>query len=435
MVTSVEDVFTVGGIPTVTYYPRADLRLEDTVRNYLRAGNRILSVTGPTKCGKTVLLSSVLSREHTIWIDGGDIKTTNDFWSTLAEQLKLAASERVARGRHSSDITTTQLAGGFKPGGIGFSTHRDHQTGGTEDEVRTSDTNRYLPTATKQILETKKMTVVIDDFHFIAEDVQRAVLQSLKNSITRGLRLILASVKHHSWDAVRAESDLAGRVIRLVIPPWGFAELRAIARQGFRSLRVQDVSNAASRCAAESFGSPHLMQFFCLELCSVNGIQAPITSGSGVLNPPADWARFCRIVAQQIPDRQYQLLARGPKPRKERMARKTLSGRGLDMYEAVLSSIAHTGPPRELVVTLASIQAAMARILQPPIPRSAETARVLRHMSDIARKLPGEPILEFVVSDAVVHISDPFFAFHLRWTRGSSAPPDLGVTSDEDSDE
>lgn len=44
---SAGQVFVAGGLPTVTYNPRADLRLEDRLRDYLDERHKILSVSGP----------------------------------------------------------------------------------------------------------------------------------------------------------------------------------------------------------------------------------------------------------------------------------------------------------------------------------------------------------------------------------------------------
>ena len=53
-------VFVAGGAPTITYVARDALDLEKGLSTYLEERYRILSLSGPTKSGKTVLLSRVV---------------------------------------------------------------------------------------------------------------------------------------------------------------------------------------------------------------------------------------------------------------------------------------------------------------------------------------------------------------------------------------
>lgn len=88
----------------------------------------------------------------------------------------------------------------------------------------------------------------------------------------------------------------------------------------------------------------------------------------------------------------------------------------------MLYAIAWTGPKAELTWT--EIRAALREVLDEEPPQRHEYTRVLEQMSDIAHKMMwdeanerfiGDPVLEFDAELGTVHISDPFFAFQLRW--------------------
>lgn len=66
-------VFIPGGQPTFTYNPRAELRLEDRLAEYLDDPHKLLSVSGPTKSGKTVLVRTLLPEDKSVWISGGTV--------------------------------------------------------------------------------------------------------------------------------------------------------------------------------------------------------------------------------------------------------------------------------------------------------------------------------------------------------------------------
>jgi hypothetical protein len=117
---SVGQVFVAGGLPTITYVPRESLQLEDRVRDYLSERHKILSLSGPTKCGKTVLLKSVLSASsrESVWISGGDIGSIDFFWNGLADVLGVYIEESAGQTRSSVSGTGGALGGRKFPAGF-----------------------------------------------------------------------------------------------------------------------------------------------------------------------------------------------------------------------------------------------------------------------------------------------------------------------------
>ena len=50
------------------------------------------------------------------------------------------------------------------------------------------------------------------------------------------------------------------------------------------------------------------------------------------------------------------------------------------------------------------------------IPQLQEVARVLKHMATIASSdQSSTPVIDFEEDEKKLHITDPFFAFYLRW--------------------
>ena len=114
--TKVGEVFVPGGQPVITYNPRDDLHLEQKVQDYLEERHRILSLSGPTKCGKTVLLKRVVPPES-IWISGGAVRTAKDFWASAADKLGLHDQEESAAEIEEGETTGAEGgASGGTPG-------------------------------------------------------------------------------------------------------------------------------------------------------------------------------------------------------------------------------------------------------------------------------------------------------------------------------
>lgn len=206
---------------------------------------------------------------------------------------------------------------------------------------------------------------------------------------------------------------MTGRLVQLQIPPWEEHELEQIAAKGFAALNVRDEDDLARRLAKESFGSPHLMQDFCLELCKENGIRES-QRDENKLNAPSEWTSFFAARASEAEKAAFDRLARGPRQRKDRKVRPFRTGGHGDIYEAVLKAIASTGPQTSL--TYEEIRSALRDVLSDEVPQSYEVTRVLDEMTKIARQdIEGEPVVDWDVDLRTLYISDPFFAFFLRW--------------------
>jgi len=213
---------------------------------------------------------------------------------------------------------------------------------------------------------------------------------------------------------------MTGRVEQLPIPLWDRGELESIATRGFQELNVRSTEAEIGRLAREAFRSPHLMQDFCLQFCKANGVRATEDEPRS-LQPPRDWDSFFRERAPGASKFAFDILAKGP-PRTDRIVRKLKDGTETDIYGAVLAAIAFTGPVTELPYD--QLRVALREVLDGDLPQLHEVTRVLVVMSKIAReKLEGEPVVDYDEDYQTLHISDPFFAFYLRWGTGIDAKP------------
>lgn len=96
-----KDVFVPGGRPTVTYQSRSEL--EGRLSDHLDfGGNEILSISGPTKTGKTVLVRHVVS--DALVIEGGQLGSFDDFCSAILDhfdvptEVQRSANEEILDG-------------------------------------------------------------------------------------------------------------------------------------------------------------------------------------------------------------------------------------------------------------------------------------------------------------------------------------------------
>jgi hypothetical protein len=372
-------------------------------------GYRILSISGPTKTGKTVLVKNKIPSSDAIWLSGGTISDLDDFWEAVADHLGLFT--QIERGSDSKDEIWRTRTGGATIGVASGSLEGKEIVGSSRTERLSR--SRNVATQVREALRSSLIPIVIDDFHYIEQSVQTALVRSLKDLVFDGLRVVVIAVPHRAYDVVRVEREMTGRVQQIKVGFWDDDELAGIARSGFKALNLIDKDESlTNRLIRECFASPHLMQDFCLKLCKANGYRES-QSRKKVLTSPA-WDDFFADRALMASKSDFDLLARGPRQRTDRKERTLKSGRVTDIYGAVLAAIASTGPRTEL--TYEVVRAALREVMASDPPQRHEVTRILEEMAKIAsEKIEGEPVVGYDEELATLHISDPYFAFYLRW--------------------
>ena len=77
------DFGNLAGRRTITYVERTSKNYEEELRRAFQIPKMIVSVSGPSKSGKTVLVTKVVSQDNLIHIYGASIKTADDLWKNL----------------------------------------------------------------------------------------------------------------------------------------------------------------------------------------------------------------------------------------------------------------------------------------------------------------------------------------------------------------
>lgn len=408
------EIFISGGLPTVTYNPRTHLDLEAKLIDYINTGYKLISVTGPTKSGKTVLCTKLLPQESCVFLSGGAISNENDFWESILNELDIEIDDSISIGKSKTTEEGGEIEAGIDVGLFKLGSKVGDKETHSNDTTRTSIKIRSLKLKALNALKELNIALLIDDFHYIEPNLQRTIIRAIKQSIFKGLRVIILAVPHRAFDALRVETEMTGRVVQLPITLWDVQELIEIAIKGFHKLNVNCNDKIIDRLAIESFGSPHLMQEFCLRLCKINGIGETI-QGKPIDIPEPDYTEFFTNIVATISSKvAFERLAKGPRQRADRVQRELSSGETVDIYTATLHGIAETGPKTE--ISYEELRGSLKKVLAENIPQGHEITRVLSKMDEIAKdELHGEPVIDWDKENTKLYISDPFFAFYLRW--------------------
>ncbi|WP_156119407.1 AAA family ATPase [Corynebacterium humireducens] len=412
----VDEVFIPGGMPTETYVKREHLSLEPELEEWVsRKQKPLLSVSGPTKSGKTVLLKRLIP--NAVWLSGGAIDSAQDFWEAICDELEVFTDHSIAG---AVEGTIGESYNAEIDAHIARGSAESHSESSRLKSIARSRASQPRPAARKWLRklmrEDQAPAIIVDDFHYIESSEQLNIVRGLKDLIFDGLGVIVAAVPHRAYDVVRVEKEMTARVETLTVEPWSNHDLALIARQGFSALNFQCNPEIVDRLVDESFGSPHLMQTHCLELCHENGARRGSEHALTLTAP--EWKPFFEQKASATSKSAFDLLKTGPRTRTDRKPRILKSGVHTDIYGAVLAAIEHTGP--RTMLTYDEIRSALREVMKSDLPQRHEVTNVLDQMTNIAReKIEGEPVLDYDPEYSTLHLVDPFFAYYLRWAPSS----------------
>lgn len=409
-----QDIFVPGGFPRHTYNPRTALQLEDRLREVKENLCKLVTITGQTKSGKTVLTRRVLPQEDAIWIDGGTVAAEDDFWQVINDQLNLFQTTQ--QSEQSGSDSALEAKG--KAGANFLVVKGDGEIGGKMGRSQSSGTSATRTvsarvTALKGLGESST-PLVIDDFHYLPRPMQASIVRALKPLIFDGQPVAIIAIPHRRYDALKVEKEMTGRISPIEIPMWSFDELRYIPVTGFGLLKYRLQQSLLGRLEQEAIGSPHLMQDFCRGICRQLGLTAAdeLTELSVA---EAQVEAVFRDVADTIGRPIFEKLARGPQSRTDRIQREMTGGRRGDIYELVLVALAHLRPGL-VSIEYDDLRAAVRSVSVGSPPQLQEVARVLKHMATIAATdQSSTPVIDFEEEEKKLHVTDPFFAFYLRW--------------------
>ncbi len=216
------EVFTPGSFPTHTYVERSGERLEEALRDAIDTPGQVVSLVGPSKSGKTVLVEKVVGRDSLITVTGAGIQSPDDIWTRVLDWM--GAPTTHTKGSTTSGKVGAEAGVTGSASLLGLAKTTGEVKGdielGHEREKSTSFDRAGLPQIVKEI-GGSNFVVLVDDFHYMPRPVQSEAAKSLKEAVRLGVKLCTAAVRHRGDDLVRANPELRGRVRAVDLEYWG----------------------------------------------------------------------------------------------------------------------------------------------------------------------------------------------------------------------
>lgn len=426
------NIFRPNDYPEHTYVSRDDEELEHEeifigekkkkmemrLERALKTPGLIISISGPSKSGKTVLIEKVVGSANLITVTGAGVENPNDIWSRVLDQLEQPNSETESK---SDSIAETGKVGanakvklfGFQAGGEGSYSATDTNTG--------TKTNHYTRSGLQQIIKliakTEKV-LFIDDFHYMSPEMQSKVAKEIKEAARLGVKICTASVPHRSDDVVRSNPELRGRVKAIDIKPWSKDDLVKIAEIGFPLLGVHLDSSVIKKLAEEASQSPQLMQTLCLQVCFEKDITERKKQSTKIEISESDLNLIFKEASTSVDfSTLLKIQHSGPRTRgTERKEFDLIDGSRGDVYRALLLAI-RQDPPL-LSFQYNDISKRIQRVCSPDVPQAASLTTACSQITKFAKELHADQrIIDWDGEPAsILSIEDPYYLFYLRWS-------------------
>ena len=408
----VSEVFTPGKMPTITYVGDHIAKKATIFQDTIDAGGSLISISGPSKSGKTVFVEQIVGADNIISVTGAGIQSANELWNRVFDIIGTPVGVK----NTSENVSQSKIAA-KAGGGIPFALSAEAATEtmrGTRQLDESVTAIDYLATLIKELRDTDYV-LFIDDFHYIKKEAQIIIAQQLKEAIRNNVKIVCASVPYHSDDSLRANPDLQGRIIGIDFSYWPATELRKIAKLGFDHMKMNLEEELLLKIVNESAGSPQLMQSLCLNFCYEHQVrEVPISAVNYSYNQSL-FERVCSRVSMSTDfSTIIQKMKEGPKVRgSERKQYLAISGTIVDVYPLILSAL-KLDPPC-LTFNYSEMQSRIKIICPTDGPVGSSVLGACSHISQIANGINGKTIIEWDSEHDVLDIRDPSLLFYIRW--------------------
>ncbi len=408
------EVFTPNDVPTHTYVDRAEHKFEQKLKDAFSIPKMVISLSGPSKTGKTVLVNKVVESDNLIPVSGASIKSADDLWGKVLAWMEGPIS-RTEKTEYGGKIEVGGKAGG--EAGIPFvAKGKAEAEGKIGAELKKSTEKVFGHGGLQQVIKDiagSEYTVFIDDFHYIPEGEQEGIGRQIKEAAEAGVRICAASVPHRADDVVRSNPELRGRVVAINTERWTESELEQIGYKGFQAMNMDIAPPVLKKLASEAFGSPQLMQAICLNLCFEHRIEETLAEQKRIELQLFDLQNvFERTSTFSDFSTMVNRLHAGPKLRgAERKEFKFNDGTVGDVYRSVLLAI-KTDPPNLTIAYDDMMRRIRQQVCTEDAPSGSSVSNTLGHMAVIASTVQVARVIEW--EEDTLHIIEPYFLFFLR---------------------
>lgn len=156
------------------------------------------------------------------------------------------------------------------------------------------------------------------------------------------------------------------------------------------------------------------MQEFCKALCKINEVGEENSSIKTIQDETVLPAMY-HDIALNSGRPLFEKLAKGPRQRSDRKSRILKNGMTTDIYGVIMEALVQMKPGIDSI-NYEILRGYIKDVLVDDLPQMHEVSRVLDKIAEISfNSEASTPVIDWDKNEGILTITDPFFAFYLRW--------------------
>ncbi len=307
---NLEDVFGVSGKSVASYVERS--HVDSHFKDALRTDKQII-VYGASKQGKTALVKKYIDYDSNIVISLSPRTTLKDIYQSILRKSGVSLKTSYTEGTGAS----TKIKGKASIQGavalflkakvdIGIDKDRNSKL---EDKYEEIEFNLELPDDVADLILRvgNKKVVILENFHYLPEDLQRAFSYDLRTFQDLKIRFVILGIWKEANRLSQYNGELQDRITEVPVEPWNDEDFRAIIKKGENLLNISFDEKVISECINNAFGSVGVFQELLKATCQECGINRK-TSTNGKIDDPAALARAIKRKTEEYSGRHLRNL-------------------------------------------------------------------------------------------------------------------------------
>lgn len=284
-----EKVFGVSRDQVATYIER------DAVDNALRSAlneTRQIIIYGSSKQGKTSLLHRHVQPESRVTVHCGPTTTAEDIYRSFLRQrdVEIVTEKSTGTSRDVGTSISAKFTAMIPFFGEGSAETKGEVKAGTKQDEKRKAIEFNLANAqdVAELLHKVEGSGVffhvLENFHYLTDDVQRQMAFDLRTFEEMGLRFVILGVWRERNRLVQYNGDLQDRIAEVPVEPWEVPDFQRIVDIGSKILRVTLSPQVGERIFVEAHGSVAVVQELLKKVCELAGITESIPDHKPVID-------------------------------------------------------------------------------------------------------------------------------------------------------